>query len=315
MWAYRECIETGALTLETTPTSGEMRQTMKMRFALDDESAEYLPDSSGRLFGREPTAELSGEPRRRYTLSTAGQRWAYGFGSPFFAKVFNSEGGGPPNLRVLGAVPFKGSGAFHSYRAGSTADRIERYEVEHKANQIVVRAFAPDESLEWILDPQREMQPIAVRVFRDGKRVAQARTQYQLADGVWYPARVEYLSYSHDGDARSTEVLQLSHVNLNDPSHPKTPTPAHIGVEPGVNLEVRSAAPGAPSEVMIWSGSDIVTQEEFGAMLKSGAVSYGQKLSAVIASQKTRASGANALPPEQTTHSQPAPTLRAESQW
>jgi hypothetical protein len=92
----------------------------------------------------------------------------------------------------------------------------------------------------------------------------------QWDNGVWFPAEIAFFG----ADAsQPLESVVVTSAEFNRPEHPRVLTPAEIGIEAGMNVEVSSA--GGGSTLMRFDGEKAVSMKEFGERHRAGEIRYG----------------------------------------
>ncbi|KAB2945574.1 MAG: hypothetical protein KJ057_16200 [Phycisphaerae bacterium] len=113
----------------------------------------------------------------------------------------------------------------------------------------------------WLLDPERDFQPIRCSRLVGGVEIAACETSYQEIDGRWFPSEAVF---SVQGVLRSrTTIISAT---FDEPWHDADLAPDDLGILAG--MEVVEA--GQP--LRFWDGREAISQESFFARHRKGDI-------------------------------------------
>jgi hypothetical protein len=223
----------------------------------------HFYDSDGNIVRRGP----------HLFLHTSDARWSYD-SDGISADEFRADQRGEHawNLRSLGL------NLFNSYM--DPRDTLSRgqdsacsYTETVENGLAVVRAATDRGTITWYFDPQRDWNPVHVAKEHAGKIVQETRITLNNYDGVWFPATVEFFGADYFQMEKPYEVVSVTAASFNRPDQPRILTPAAIGIESGMNIQVYM--PGDKVELMRFDGEKSVSMKEFGERVWAGEIKYG----------------------------------------
>lgn len=144
------------------------------------------------------------------------------------------------------------------------------------------------------LDPRRGCSPVRVREEYDDGAWSESRSVIEKTDGEWFPVLVEYYSSHFRQGAEPTRVVRMRSAAFNRSDHPRSLTPADIGLEPG--MDVMSVKDGESSSAK-WDGHRPVSHDEFAERLRRGDVREGPSYVAAIRQKLVQDLRDTATPP------------------
>lgn len=267
-----------------------------------------LGDSDGVIARNEAGSPQEGWFGPNYSLQIGNELWIHGEGH-IRADVFdgfNPQGMG--DFRTLGL----------SYeRFGGNVKAIENElaaaEVTTRSEGAceIVRAAYDGRVVSWYLRPDRGWLPERVTLSAHNRLIAESRSELVESQGAWQPSIVRFFRADYHEGREPVETIQIDGLEVNPPDLPENLSPAHIGIDAGVNLYVRTAGSGAPAQFFKWDGEQRVTLKEFGDRCRSGELQVGERFAANVRRYQERAAG---RPPEApaVARSSAAATTRTE---
>ncbi len=203
------------------------------------------------------------EGRPHSVLREQARLWSYDHDRRF-AELYSTRGvwgENVPDLRSLGLMFFT---AYEDPE--STIRRIERagvesFEVGRQGSLQIVTAHTRQGEVTWWIDPAKDSQPVRVELRRDGRLAREARIELEQSDGIWFPMRIETVSYGPDGREQSHDVIEVFYSEFNRPEHLQNLTPTDIGLEPGVLVTRHPSKKG--DEALVWDGRGLVPFSQY----------------------------------------------------
>ncbi len=205
-------------------------------------------------------------------LFARGEKWFHHERRPD-AELYAARGvQSPPNIRSLGIVPGRPTLDVKEsvWREGGGLSPIRRYSERQEGELHVVTAHLDDGEMTWWIDPQRGWSPVKVQRQHQGKLFAEAVSEYQQIDGVWFPEEVKVYAAAHRGAAEPYETYRVLSASFNDPKHPQRFTPSDIGVTPGMMVK-RFDESLEETGYGVWNGDTVLSADEFAAWKASHA--------------------------------------------
>jgi hypothetical protein len=231
--------------------------------------------------GGAPASEVGKEPI--YTLETGAQSW-FRYENPLRdATIYPREGTGAADIwRYL-------PGWHDALRTGSSPSTWKFDEGRDGGLDVVAVNKGDGITTTYWLDPQRGGLPVRARTEHDeGGWWSESRSTLKQFDGVWFPEVVEIYSSRYKDGREPDGIIRVCSATFNRPEHPQRLTPADIGMEPGIGVEVR----GADMKLQMsgkWDGEKVVSFEEFAERLRRGEVTEGPNF--IRAAVKAQAEG------------------------
>lgn len=148
--------------------------------------------------------------------------------------------------------------------------------VELQDRTFVTASLMNGSELTWELNPAFDYQPDRIVFSGSGGASREVRIEYDVFDERWWPERIEY--YDSTGNLWMEFIIESA--EFDRPDHPKTLTPAILGLPVGANV-------GTPQGMLIWDGEGIITIQEAREMKQRGELDT----SAALAIQNRMAAG------------------------
>jgi hypothetical protein len=239
--------------------------------------------------GGAPVLGVGKEPV--YTLETGAQSW-YRYENPLWpATIYPLKATGTGD--IWGYVP----GWHDRSRTGSSAAAWKFDEGRDGGLDVVTVQKGDGITTTYWLDPQRAGLPIRVRHEHDERGWwFESRNTFKQFDGVWFPEVVERFSSRYKDGREPDKIIRVYSATFNRPEHHQRLTPADIGMEPGMEVEVRG--PDMKLEMSgKWDGEKVVSFKEFAERLHKGEVTESPSLiraclkAQAKAAQERRAAG------------------------
>lgn len=241
-------------------------------------------DAAGRPLGSLPFGPL-------YTLDTDDAQWQVQDGAINALMWRRSAPLRSLDVRSLGltpgvplADPAQAAGGLEKARLVGVEDGLQVVTLERDGGRLT-----------WRLDPLRGGQPVRVTLEHGGRVVAESRVTLGRYGDAWFPAQVEYFDGPCEGGKPPREVIRVSEARFDAPDLPDRIHLSDIGVDTGINVEVRTQGRAELEEACKWDGQRLITNEEFLARSVSGELRPGptfernwQRLRAANARSQTR---------------------------
>ena len=116
----------------------------------------------------------------------------------------------------------------------------------------------------WYIDAKRGWNAYRIEELAAGELNREATIELQESNGVWFPK--EFVVRDRGGN--TLKKLTFSNLVIDNPDWPGI-KPETIGIWPGYQVTIERSLQGKP-EVRWYTGTDLVTREEFRSVLDSG---------------------------------------------
>ena len=157
-----------------------------------------------------------------------------------------------------------------------------RFREEHEGGIVRVRARCdntPRYEYVWTIDPALNWNATSVEVLSDGVMDVRAETEYEEINGVYVPVSTALINSK--GDVFALDTVYRAEVNTPDLPHELLPE--HIGIEPGVIVNIQDTT-GA--EQLAYAGDNkTMPAGKFFSKAHRGEVEFGPKMRAARAHQ------------------------------
>jgi len=210
-----------------------------------------------------------------HSLLLEDQVWIFGHGQIYADLWLEGEGHSLFDARTLGATPQFRSGGLDEELGLSPKHKVHFRSFQEDGIEVIRAESDAHEATEWRLDPRQGGMPVAVRREFNGQIVAECRSELREFDGVWYPSRVTYYGEGGQAGGREMETIEVLSLERDPADVPDRLTPEYIGIDAGINIQLRrTSAPGAV-ELRKWDGNHALTLDEYLEAARSGRVREG----------------------------------------
>jgi hypothetical protein len=145
-------------------------------------------------------------------------------------------------------------------------------------NVEVCAEVANGQRIVWIIDPDRDWNPVRVEYFdRDGGLVVEVINELQQCKGGWFPRTVSYVR-----GGRRIEIFRVAGARFNQPDDPMRFSLEAVGIEPGTNVVPQNFRAEGP--ILFWNGDALVNRKQWDAQVRSGERDWGPSLKAFMRS-------------------------------
>ncbi|MFO0837583.1 MAG: hypothetical protein U1D55_03590 [Phycisphaerae bacterium] len=269
-----------------SPGAGTVRY-FGSRFTPEESASEYRGDQDGvfiRVLGSGEPSPLEYANTPQLSLYAGGKLWRH-FANSIEADVMEGldGSGGVAQMRVLGITP-----TIHNLKFSDLQDSIWRdpvhmptprhYATRQENGLEVVSTTTDYGELEWYIDPSRDWNAVRVSLSKDGRTLSESRATLAQFDGVWFPERVEYYREGVTG-LELVDVVRVFSAEFNRPAHPRSFTPADIGIEPNMPVERLNANHELIARGR-WDGRQVISDEEAARRVRDGTLVTGAALAA-----------------------------------
>ncbi len=237
----------------------------------------FIPGVPPKPVDKFPRSYLSNAMGRWQTTGTAvrAEWWQPGEIDPNATLTAQGPRGGEfRDIRGLGLYPV--APIFYEHGPNTIFVVTEKgetsWEESHRGDLVEVTAHtASGVTLIWLLDPQRDWNPVSVTA-RAGTAVTTMENQLERFGKIWFPVRSEIL---FDGAPRMTWTVETADFCSSDDL--KAFTCADIGIEAGFNVIPRNVPP-EKTEVLFWNGDALVAKNDWLEAVRSGKRQPGPKI-------------------------------------
>jgi hypothetical protein len=221
-------------------------------------------DAAGRPLGSLPFGPL-------YTLDTDDAQWQVQEGAVQAQMWRRSAPLRSLDIRSLGLTP-----GVPRADPAQAAEGLEKARLRGVVDGLQVVTLERDGGrLTWRLDPQRGGQPLRVTLEHGGRIVAESRVTLERFGDAWFPAQVEYFDGPCEGAKAPREVIRVSEARFDAPDLPDSIHLSDIGVDAGINVEVRTQGRAELEDACKWDGQRLITNEDFLARSLNGELRPG----------------------------------------
>ncbi len=209
-----------------------------------------------------PRDELAGTQN---TLRAEGQLWRLEYAEKPHTGLLTPD----TERRAYTPVDVKGMGlmpAFDGALAGRTpialpyvaADAFDSavFATRTEGVRSVVEATFGEYRLAWDFDDAQGGQPVRAQLYRNDALQYYSESEYGSVNGRWIPTSVRF--YRGD-DKTPYKIVAVQRATFDEPSHLQEITPSDIGALRGTMFTT-------PTGAMVWTGVDLVDQDEYANM-------------------------------------------------
>lgn len=184
-----------------------------------------------------------------------------------------------PDVRTIGLLPVPKTictvtEAVWDFPNKSTARTYSERQVDGKF-VVEMKLDDSNEVVTWVIDPQKDWNPIQVSLSVAGVTVTDCRSEYRQYDGVWFPESIVY----YDGAGNAVTQIETESAEINKPDLPKSLAPEDIGFLSGTFvISSKDKEIGGGKTGVYLERRGFVTPAEFATLTKRGEAKTDERI-------------------------------------
>ncbi|MBE7458417.1 MAG: hypothetical protein HS102_17670 [Planctomycetia bacterium] len=212
--------------------------------------------------------------------TSSGEQWNYreGWSGASVNTADHPRFESQPDIRTIGLFPKmmpydeRRQILAENWMAIHAPESLDYQVGKRKDGLVEVSASVEDGGIEWILDPDKDWQPVEVNVHALDQGVIpvsmSAKTTHRRVGDRWFPSRIEFT----DSRQPNNQVVEVLDASFDHPDHPQTLTPREaLGLVPGLILVRKWGEQG--SEDGFFDGEGFISPSEYSSRIKAGTLS------------------------------------------